>query len=137
MESSFTRVIQIMETQKQFIVFIIEPMSKWIYNKTEFGGSYIRVNRGKKTMKCSIKIRTNVGRKANTRLQEYCPTTIYVYRFLKEFSSNLILIYTEAGEMLSNHKLNKWISINTLETYQNSFLPQYSSFLFFPLSISV
>ena len=57
-----------MEAQKQFIVFIIEPKSKWIYNKRVFGGGYIRVNRDKKTMKCSIKRRTNVRRKANTRL---------------------------------------------------------------------
>lgn len=46
--------------QKLFIVFIIEPMSKWIYNKTELVKVIFRVNQSKNTMKSSIKRRTNV-----------------------------------------------------------------------------
>lgn len=45
-----------MKAEKQLLVFIIKPISKCIYNQTKLVKVILnRVNRGKKSIKCSIK----------------------------------------------------------------------------------
>lgn len=45
-----------LETEKQLTVFNVEPLSKYIRNKTKLVKVILnRMNRGKKTMKCTVK----------------------------------------------------------------------------------